>query len=195
MARPSGRDIRTEVVEAATKAIQTRGASGFSYGTIAEELGVKAPTIHHHFRRKAELLATAVADYRAHFNDQVQSLDGATARARLEGYAALFLAPAQRDLMCLCGAVVADWHAADGATHAEVARFFDDQHAWLAAEAAHAVDTGEFCAVVNPDTFAAAFIAALEGALLLARVSHDPTAVPAAASCLLDLAATRRGDG
>ncbi len=195
MARPSGRDIRTEVIEAATKAIQTRGASGFSYGTIADELGVKAPTIHHHFRRKAELLTTAVGDYRVQFRDQVQSLDGKTARTRLEAFAALFQAPAQRDLMCLCGAVVADWHGTDSATRAEVERFFNDQHEWLASEATRAIDAGEFSSVVDPDTFAAAFIAALEGALLLARVSHDPGAVPAAASCLLDLAAIRPADG
>lgn len=194
MARPSGRNIRDEVIEAATQAIQTRGAAGFSYGTIADELGIKAPTIHHHFRHKADLLATAVVQYRGRFRDQVQALDAPGARARLESYASLFLAPAKRDLACLCGAVAAEWHGVDAATRAEVEHFFDEQIAWVAGEVSQAIGAGEFSPLVDAETFAAAFVAALEGALLLARVSREPEAVPSAASCLLDLAAAPRGD-
>lgn len=189
MARPSGRDIRREVIESATRAIQARGATAFSYATIAEELGIKAPSIHHHFPRKADLLAAAVAEHRTRFAEHVDQLDATSARQRLEAYADLFLAPAQRGLLCLCGAATAGWKDLDRATRAEVTSFFDREIAWVAAQAAAGVDSGELRADLDTSAFATAFIATLEGALLLARASSDRATGSATASFLLDQAA------
>ena len=93
MARPSGRDIRREVIEAAMRAVQSQGATAFSYASIADELGIKAPSIHHHFPKKADLLTAAVAQYRSRFRRQVEELQHHSARERLEAYADLFLHP------------------------------------------------------------------------------------------------------
>lgn len=188
MARPSGRDIRHEVIEAATLAIQARGATAFSYGSIAEGLGIKAPSIHHHFPHKSDLLTAVVARYRAQFRQRVEALADPSARARLERYATLFLAPARRELLCLCGAAAADWNGIDPSTRAEVARFFEEEIAWVAAQTTQAIDAGELSAHVQPDSFAATFIAALEGALLLARTADGHRTLRSTASQLLDLA-------
>jgi TetR/AcrR family transcriptional repressor of nem operon len=188
MARPTGRDIRQEVIDAAIQAIRSRGATAFSYASIADQLGIKAPSIHHHFPRKADLLTAAVAHYRSRFRHQVDELGSRTARERLEEYAALFLAPAQRDLTCMCGAAAADWNDIAAATRAEVTAFFDHEVAWVATQAAEAVDAGEFTCGLDTEAFATAFVAALEGALLLARTSADPTTVPRTAKFLLDQA-------
>lgn len=191
MARPTGRDIRSEAIEAATQAIQRCGTTGLSFGSIARELGIKAPSIHHHFRRKADLLAATVAHYRAQFRTRVEALEGATTRERLEAYADLFLEPAEHALLCLCGAAAADWKDIDAATRAEVEAFFHQEIAWVAAQVAKAIDADEFASGVDATAFATAYLAALEGALLLARMSDGHQAVPRAASCLLDLATNR----
>ncbi len=191
MARPSGRDIRREVIEAASRAIQSRGATAFSFASIGRELGITAPSIHHHFPRKADLSTAAVAHYTSRFHQQVDGLAGHSARRRLEAYAALFLAPAQRDLMCLCGAVAADWKGIDPDTRAEVTAFFDRESGWIAAQAAEAKEAGEFRPDLDPEAFATTFLAALEGALLLARAQDDPSTVSGAAAFLLAQAAHR----
>jgi len=191
MARPSGRDIRREVIEAASRAIQSRGANAFSFASIGQELGIAAPSIHHHFPRKADLSSAAVADYAGRFRQQLDDLTGHSARHRLEAYAALFLAPAQRDLMCLCGAVAADWNGIDPTTRAEVAAFFDREIGWITAQAAEAIEAGEFRPDLDPEAFATTFLAVLEGALLLARAQDDPGSVSNAATFLLAEAAHR----
>lgn len=193
MARPSGRDIRREVIEAATRAIQSQGATAFSYASIADELGIKAPSIHHHFPKKADLLTAAVAQYRSRFRQQVDELQHHSARDRLEAYAVLFFAPAQRDLMCLCGAAAADWNDIAADTRSEVTAFFDREIAWVAAQATEAVQAGQFRPELDTEAFATAFVATLEGALLLARASADPRAVPGTARFLLDQATNRTG--
>lgn len=189
MARPSGRDIRNEVIEAATRAMQTQGAAGFSYGSIAGELDIKAPSIHHHFPHKADLLAAVVGKYREQFQHQVDALDEPSARERLQAYASLFLASAQRELMCLCGAAAADWNEINVPTRTEVRLFFDQQTEWVVALARQAVDAGEFNQQVDAEVFATAYVSALEGSLLLARVFEDHGTVLHVAIWLLDQAA------
>ena len=193
MARPSGRDIRREVIDAATRAVQAQGATAFSYASIADELGIKAPSIHHHFPKKADLLTAAVAHYRSRFRRQVEELQHPSPRERLEAYAALFFAPAQQDLMCLCGAAAADWNDIAADTRCEVRAFFARQIAWVAAQATEAVQAGQFSPELDTEAFATAFVATLEGALLLARASADPRAVPTTARFLLDQATNHTG--
>src|SRR5690625_2620760 len=188
MARPSGRDIRSEAIDTATRAIQARGATGFSFASIAEELGVRAPSIHHHFPRKADLLAAVATQYRHQFRARVEALDAEDTRRRLEAYADLFLEPAERALMCLCGAAAGSWSSLDPVTRREVQAFFTAEIAWVTGQVADAITTGEFIADLHPESFAKAFIATLEGALLLDRAIDEPDVIPAASTVLLDLA-------
>ena len=133
MARPSGRDIRREVIDHAGRAIRSRGVDGFSYGDLARRLGIRAPSIHHHFGRKDDLIAATVADYRRAFRVEVESLPPGPPLERLGAYADLFLRSADDAALCLCGAVVAGWDQVDDAARSEVAGFFDDELDWWSA--------------------------------------------------------------
>ena len=95
--------------------------------------------------------------------------------------------------MCLCGAAAADWNDIAADTRCEVRAFFDREIAWVAAQATEAVQAGEFSPEFDTEGFATAFIATLEGALLLARAAADPRAVPTTARFLLDQATNRTG--
>ena len=90
MARPSGRPVRDEVLAATKDLIQRVGISGFSYTHLAEEVGVKAPSIHHHFKRKEDLVAEVANQYRSDFASELQEIDAETATGRLGQYAKLF---------------------------------------------------------------------------------------------------------
>lgn len=172
MARPSGRDLRTELIKEATVAIQTDGTS-FSFNQLADRLGVRAPSLHHHFRRKADLIDAAATAYIDAFESAVDRLVSIPACDRLSAYVDLFTAPAREGKFCLCGALTADWQDASPPVREQIARFFDGQLTWVAATAEQAQADGEVRKDLAPDAFARGLIAALEGALLLARVSPD----------------------
>lgn len=174
MARPSGRDVRTEVLDAAQSAIQTDGVGGFSYHDLARRLGVRAPSIHHHFRHKTDLVADVSARYRSEFRRRATAIDAPTAALRLTAYAALFAETAQEGLMCLCGAVAADWSAASDEVREEVTGFFADEVDWVELQISIGVDTGEFRAGIDPRAMAQAVVSMLEGTLLLVRAGAGP---------------------
>jgi TetR/AcrR family transcriptional repressor of nem operon len=169
MARPTGRDLRTELIQEATTAIQTNGTS-FSFQQLAEQLGVRAPSLHHHFRRKSDLIDAAASQYIEAFEDAVAKLDHTNAVDRLAAYVDVFTAPSREGRFCLCGALTADWQDTSPAMQKRIRAFFAGQHIWVQRTVEQGQAAGELQRDLDPDAFASGFIAALEGALLLARV-------------------------
>ncbi len=189
MARPSGRDIRVATIEAATAAIKTSGVTGFSYGDLAERIGVRAPSIHHHFRVKDDLVAETTARYRQSFRLAVDNIDEKRALDRLRSYGELFLRPADAAELCLCGAAVAGWDDLNENAQREIIGFFDDEITWVTTQLANGVEEGDIRSDLNHEAFALSFIAALEGALLLARTQDNSVAAAAIPTTLLELIA------
>ena len=173
MARPTGRPIRDELIDVATAMIRRVGVNGFSYGDLARELEIKAPSIHHHFRTKEDLVAEVAARYREHFGRQVAVIDAADTLDRIRTYASLFATGGPDDELCLCGAVAADWRAVGAASRREVDGFFADQRDWLRSQIEEGVAKGEIRADISPDDLADTLLAALEGSMLVSRARDD----------------------
>lgn len=190
MARPSGREIRSEVLDEARRAIQSSGVNGFSYSDLASRIGVKAPSIHHHFRKKEDLVAATTKAYREEFRTLVDAIDEPTAIGRLRAYGKLFLSPARENLMCLCGSVAVEWDGVDSATQREVDAFVNGEVQWVTTQVEAAVAAGDVRSTLDPGAMALTYIATLEGALVLARTSAAREVVLDAANGFVDLIAT-----
>lgn len=149
--------------------IQQGGVNGFSYGDLAAALGIKSPSIHHHFPRKDDLIAAVTAQYRQDFNAASGAIADGSATDMIRSYAQLFTATASTDRMCLCGAVSADWVGVGDATKAEVSAFFEDQVTWLSTRIANGVTDGLFDGNIDVDRSARMILAGLEGAILMSR--------------------------
>jgi TetR/AcrR family transcriptional regulator, transcriptional repressor for nem operon len=170
MAKPTGRAIRVELLETARALIQTDGIGEFSYGALADALGIKAPSIHHHFPRKDQLVAEVAALYRAEFADLVSKIEGKTVTDRIVRYAALYAATAKSGRNCLCGAIAAEWSSVGEDAQQEISLFFSEQVAWLRVQMKEAQSRGEIRTVgVDPLTFARSLFSHLQGSLVLAR--------------------------
>lgn len=190
MARPSGRNIRQAALDEATRAIQTGGVTGFSYADLAERIGVRAPSIHHHFPRKDALVAETVAAYRQRFRSRVEELDDASPTERLRGYSQLFLAPSEDGVLCLCGAAVAGWDELSDEARREITAFFDGEIQWVEAQLREGQRLGEVRSDADPADLALVLVSALEGALLVSRTRPEGPGGAAAASSILGLVAS-----
>lgn len=179
MAKPSGRPIREELLVAASTLVQRVGVNGFSYGALADELGISAPSIHHHFRTKDDLIAAVVARYRVDFAAHVSEIgadETLDAVERVVAFAALFDATSTRASMCLCGSVASDWATVGNAARTAVHAFFADQITWLADRLDDAVIAGQLALTGSSDEGARVLLAMLEGSMLLARADDDASA-------------------
>lgn len=191
MARPTGRDLRKEVLEEARSLIQSHGVSGFSYRDLAAALDVKAPSIHHHFRSKDDLIAAVAIEYREQFENAVDMIASTSTLERLVEYTELFSETARDDRMCLCGVAAVEWSSIGIGARREVGVFVDRQIDWLTATLRTGQQAGDISEGIEASRLAETLFSTLEGSLVVARSSGRPDTAKASMRLLLQLTGAR----
>jgi TetR/AcrR family transcriptional repressor of nem operon len=172
-------DPRTEtasrILDIAEELVQTRGFNGFSYNDISERLGIRKPSIHHHFSTKAALGARLVERYRQRFLGALAAIDraGGNAPRRLRGYARIYEEVLAKDRMCLCGMLAAEVVTLPESVRAPLQRFFDDSETWLTELLESGRRSGELAFAGKARDQARLLLASLEGAMMVARSYRD----------------------
>jgi TetR/AcrR family transcriptional repressor of nem operon len=160
------------ILAAARRAAQAHGYSGLNFRDLADEVGIKAASIYHHFPSKADLGA-AVA--RRYWEDTAAGLDSMLSETPdpvrcLRRYPDVFRRSLESDnRMCLCSFMAAEYDDLPEAVKKEVQTFADVNVAWLSKllAAAAVVNSGE------SEPRARAIFAAVAGAQLMARSRSD----------------------
>lgn len=160
------------IVDAGEALIQRLGYNGFSYEDVAQMVGIRKPSIHHHFPSKLELGVVVAQRYTHRFRQALLHIEGTQARApeRLRAYAQLFEATyAQNRRLCVCGILGAESDSLPAEINAEVRGFFEINVAWLAGVLAQGQTAGSLKAGLSAQDWAATLLATLEGAMLVGR--------------------------
>src|SRR3990167_1165999 len=102
---------RDQILDSAQFLLQHYGYNAFSFDDIAKKVGIKKPSIHHHFASKALLGVEVIKRYREQFNMVLQSISEkhSDALTRLEDYIQLFVKTYKEERkFCLCGMLGAE---------------------------------------------------------------------------------------
>ena len=165
------------VVDAAEGLVQQRGYNGFSYDDVAALVGIKKPSIHHHFPTKAELVAVVAQRYTHRFRNALLCIEGqhALAPERLAAYAGLFEQTFARDRrLCVCGMLGAEAESLPDLVNHEVQAFFRFNLDWLSEVLAEGQQRGSVRTTVPAPQLAEAYFCALEGAMVVGRGLASP---------------------
>lgn len=165
------------ILDVAQRLAQSRGYNAFSYGDLAEALGIRKASIHYHFPSKADLAHALVARYRKQAAALLGQIDTESTDPvrKLRRYIALdqeLMADSSR--VCLCGMFASDVLTLPDPVRAEVNGFFRDNERWLADVLRQGQRQGSFRISASADQEAQMFVAGLQGAMLIARSRHDP---------------------
>jgi len=160
------------ILAAATRTAQAHGYSGLNFRELANEVGIKAASIYHHFPSKADLGA-AVA--RRYWEDSTAVLEALWAESSdpvrcLRQYPDTFRKSLENgNRICLCSFMSAEYDDLPEPVKKEVLAFADVNVAWLSKLLSAA-------GVVGPEKSeerARAIFAAVAGAQLMARSRSD----------------------
>lgn len=160
------------VVDAAEGLIQARGYNGFSYDDVARLVGIKKPSIHHHFATKSELAAVVAQRYTHRFKELLLQIEGSSVKAaeRLSAYAALFEKTFSTEKhLCVCGMLGAESSSLPDMVNHEVERFFDVNLDWLTQIADDGQRAGQLTSKLSPQHIAETYLSLLEGAMVVGR--------------------------
>lgn len=185
---PDSPGTTDQLLDAAQELAQTRGYNAFSYRDLAERVGIRSASIHHHFPSKADLGRALVARYRERFSDALRRISAGhgDAPAKLTAYVDLFRATyEQGSRLCLAGMFAADLPTLPSEVQEQVGGFYTDNEAWLT----RLLDAGRRASELDfegsPRDAAAALLDGLEGALLGARAHGSASRFARASRWLL----------
>ncbi|MEW5847539.1 MAG: TetR/AcrR family transcriptional regulator [Myxococcota bacterium] len=163
-------DTREEILKTASNMLQLRGFNGFSYGHIAEVLGVKAAAVHYHFPSKTDLGLALIARYRERYGRWMKDAQGLSARERLEGYITIYSRFLQEGAKaCPAGVLQAEYQAIPEEMQRETRRMVQEIHRWLTDVLEDGRRKSEFAFNGDGSDKATVVMATLQGALQGAR--------------------------
>ncbi len=165
------------ILDAGQELIQTGGFSAMSFQDIASEVGIRKPSIIHHFPTKAELGVAIIRRYRDTFAAQLQQISEDPAKSSwdaLEFYFSpyLFLASTP-DKVCLCGALAGEIPALPETMRVEVKHFMEAHQQWLEEILRRGAGRGEFAPTDSPESLSRMIFNSLQGSLLVKRSTED----------------------
>ncbi len=165
------------ILDAGQELIQTGGFSAMSFQDIASEVGIRKPSIIHHFPTKAELGVAIIRRYRDTFAAQLQQISEDPAKSSwdaLEFYFSpyLFLASTP-DKVCLCGALAGEIPVLPEVMRVEVKQFIEAHQRWLEEILREGVKRGELVLIDSPKSLSRVIFNSLQGSLLVRRSTGD----------------------
>ena len=172
MKNQAGTNSSDKILAAATRIAQAHGYGGLNIRNLAEDVGIKAASIYHHFPSKADLAAAVAKRY---WEDSAAVLEALWTQSPdplhcLRQYPNTFRKSLENDnRMCLCSFMAAEFDDLPEAVKKEVQTFADVNVAWLSKvlSAAAVVSSKE------SKRRARAIFAAVAGAQLMARSRSD----------------------
>lgn len=168
-------EMKEQILTIAQRLVQQRGFNGFSYADIAKEVGIRKASLHHHFPSKADLGVALIQAYTAQLSKALADINSSkpTAQDKLAAYIGIYRTTLSRDCICLGGMLATEAMTLDDGMLPSLKRFFEINVGWLTQVLAEG-NPKEFRLIHSPEQHARTVLSALQGALLVARVSGDP---------------------
>lgn len=163
-------NVKDQILDSAEQLIQTRGFNDFSFRDLAAAVGIKSPSIHHHFRTKEDLGVAVTSRYTHKFMQKLKDEQKKTSNTKklINFYIKLFRQSlVDHKQMCLCGMLGAEIDSLPTLVAKETKIFFDENIEWLTTV------FNQSSTNTKAEIKAKTLVSMLEGALILSRTRQD----------------------
>jgi TetR/AcrR family transcriptional repressor of nem operon len=179
-----------QILACARTLIIAGGYSGFSYADIASVVGIRKPSIHHHFPSKVDLVRTLVSRYREEAEAGIANLerhvpDPLDQLRAYTGYWQACIADASAPF-CVCALLAGELPVLPEEVGLEVRAHFRSLSAWLTSVLERGARQGRLRLTSTPRVEAELLMATVHGAMLSARAYGDPKMFAVITTPLLD---------
>lgn len=166
------------ILASARSLIMSGGYNGFSYADIAETVGIRKASIHHHFPSKVDLVRTLVTRYREEAKMGVAALeqnvhDPLQLLKTYAGHWSRCIEDASQPF-CVCALLASELPGLPPEVALEVKEFFRFFSTWLTSLMVRGHSDKTLRLSSEPDVEAEAFMASVHGAMLSARAYGTP---------------------
>ncbi|HUZ96395.1 MAG TPA: TetR/AcrR family transcriptional regulator [Edaphobacter sp.] len=166
-------DTAIRIRESAHDLIAERGYFGFSYADIAEVVGIRKASIHHHFPSKVDLVVATLKEYRARLAEAAGGLNNNVADPlqRLRLYVRYWAecVKSNHRPICIAALLSAELPALPEEIQAEVQLHFKYLLSWVKATLKEGAASGSIHLHSSAEVETQSFVAQVHGAMISAR--------------------------
>lgn len=181
--------MRKKLLKAAQEMVQDRGLDSVSFQDLADAVGLKKPSVFHHFRTKDDLAKALLESCRTTYGsryEEVLSQSDLSGPDKLREIARIFEVGLKANHLCLLGAL----SSSCGGFSQDLKRDLRDTAQLIIARYAKVFEEGRNAGTLNfqgsTHDAATAYLAMLQGLQVLARASSDVETFFAAAASYVD---------
>jgi TetR/AcrR family transcriptional repressor of nem operon len=163
--------------ETAHDLIAERGYFGFSYADIAETVGIRKASIHHHFPSKVDLVVATLKEYRAKLVEATGGLDPvADPLQRMKLYVQHWAECVRSNNrpICIAALLSAELPALPEEIQVEVQLHFKYLVSWIKATLKEGASRGNIRLEHSAEVEAQSFVALVHGAMISSRALGSP---------------------
>ncbi|VVP91295.1 hypothetical protein PS925_01414 [Pseudomonas fluorescens] len=166
---------RSDLLTTAELLLRTKGYAAFSYADLADEIGIKKASIHHHFPTKEGLGIAVIESYLFRFSKNLESINEEShdVVARLEAFAELFVDSSDNGMLPLCGALAAELSALPESLKELTKKFFEIHISWLESNLVIGQSQKVIKPDLNPREVSRAILSLLEGSSFVSWALSD----------------------
>ena len=174
-------DMKAQLIEAATNRTKKGGFNSFSYRDLAAEVGIRAPSIHHHFPSKEDLGLEVIRNYSNGFRQYLDQLSASQSSLpeKLKSLTFAYTDMISNGQACLCSAFAGEFHDLSDDVQTELGKFIDNIQEGLEKLFNTAGLPSE-----KARRLAALWFGTLQGASLVGRANRSQVFIDALASLL-----------
>ncbi|MGY3443944.1 MULTISPECIES: TetR/AcrR family transcriptional regulator [unclassified Bradyrhizobium] len=166
------------ILDVAQSLIVAGGYNGFSYADIADAIGIRKASIHHHFPTKAELVSALIDRYRQQTELGLRSLQEQSGDPveQLQSYVNFWQGCIQDASLsfCVCAMLAGEMPILPDEVATRVHGHFHHLAGWLTSVLQAGAEQRVFRLGKRPQDEAHMLMASVHGAMLSARAFDDP---------------------
>lgn len=167
-------DTKTRALDLGRHYLQTRGFNGFSFQTIADELGIKKASLHYYFASKEEMGMALLDDYEEAYIRWAKKVEELSAKKKLERMFDLFFKISlDEQKICPSGVLCSDFNTLPDNMKERLSTFHQTQRKWLIKTLRQGVRDKSFRKDLKISATADLLLSAIQGGLQMARLRGE----------------------
>lgn len=166
-------NTRAHIIQSADELIRDKGYNAFSFVDIANIVGIRKPSVHHHFPHKADL-GVAVIEYHIKNLELIRkSYQGKSPLQQLDRFLSIYKDIREQNRICIVGSLSTDYNTLEPEVREKLKEFSDDMIAWVSGFLKEGKAQGAFHFTQAPRTKAIMLISGMLAIVQLSRLTQD----------------------
>lgn len=164
---------RAHIIQSADELIRDKGYNAFSFVDIANSVGIRKPSVHHHFPHKADL-GVAVIEYHIQNLELIrESYQFKSPLQQLDRFLSIYKDIKKQNQICIVGSLSTDYNTLEPQVQEKLKEFSDRMIEWVSRFLKEGKTESIFHFTQAPRTKAIMMISAMLAIVQLSRLTHD----------------------